>query len=246
LPVACLLSACSASGSIQSANLTPATPSFVFNPFDQSPRKREHLIAVVGPRTTGTLWQREVFDTDMLDPDERYRSRKALVEMLEASRTDLERTLSARGLVTLGPFESIDEMTDAQRASAFAVLEPVFDTNLEFAGHLTPGAFGEQRTDGKVTTRGTVTLAYFDPLSRERVWGKRLELPAISEPYVVSKHFASNGRLLSYSSNQSDAVVRALNKFYTAAMEKIYSQIDAREITALQRDVDQLKSKKRF
>lgn len=243
LAMAC--AACVAPGT-KAPPAPPATPNFVFNPPDQAKQKLDKAVAIVGPKTSGTMWGGNVFDAYMYEDGERNRSRGALAEMLKASRVDLEKTMIARGFNTVGPFVNIDEMTFTQKERAFVLFEPVFDTNLEFvAARPVAGLFGVQKTEGNVTTRGSVTLAFYEPLSREKVWLKRVELTPISEPYLMTRQVV-DGKVLSYSSNQSDAVVRSLNKFYTEAMGKIWSQIDPREISALQKDVDQLKAKKRF
>lgn len=227
------------------APLPPATPNFVFNPPDQATKKLDKAVAIVGPKTGGSMWSNNAFDANMLGADERARSRAALAEMLKATRVDLEKVVIARGFNTVGPFVSADEMTFSQKERSFVMFEPQFDTSVDFAG--TPTSFlGVERTEGTVTTRGSVTLAFYEPLSKEKVWLKRLDLPPASEPYLVNKSVSKEGRLLSYNSTQGDAVVRSLNKFYAGAMAKIWAQVDAREISALQQDVDQLKAKKRF
>jgi hypothetical protein len=225
----------------------PATTNFNFNPPDQATKKLDKTVAVVGPKTSGTLWTLEGFDRHMLKADERERSKAAVSDMLKAARTDLEKVLIARGFGTVGPFASIDEMTYSQKERAFVLFEPVFETTVRFneASRNPNFMLGGVDIKGTVTTQGSVTLAFFEPLSKEKVWLKRVDLPAVSEPYTVNQAI-SEGRLLRYSSTQGDALVRALNKFYKGAMDVAWNQVDPREVAALQKDVDQLKAKKRY
>lgn len=225
----------------------PAVPNFVFAvPNSAPPVSPAMPIAILQPRTAGSLF----FETVPGVPGgaqaaaSAQRTRFQVAEMLNASKTDLERILIAKGFPSAGTFLTTDEMTFAQKERSSLILSPNMDVNVDVAG----GGFGQART---ATVSGTVSLEFIEPMSREKVWVKRVQLP----PHTVQiKNDAPSFAEILAASKQPPnpnaigkaAMTQLLNDFYATAMTKIWDQLDPREIQSLKKDADKLKSRTNY
>jgi hypothetical protein len=106
--------------------------------------------------------------------------------MVTAAKTDMEKIIIAKGFNTLGPFESIDEMTYSQKERASLIFVPTFESNMDFQGAQTQ-TLGSRAVsqEGAVLVRGSVILAFLEPLTREKVWLKRFDLEPFYAPYTT-------------------------------------------------------------
>ena len=180
-------------------------------------------------------------------------------DMLKAAKGDIEKVLIAKGFNTMGPFESIDEMTYSEKERASLLYVPNFDANMDFMGgdvaQGNPGTITQQAT---VNMRGSVSLAFLEPMTREKVWMKRFDLEPYSDSYVASAQ-ARQGDLVATlvtqmimggsqqnQKNQLEASVVVLNNFYQKAMNKMWDHLDPIEIEGLKAEANKLKGLKRF
>ena len=238
----------------------PVVPNFTFNPPGVPPASRSDMtVAIIKPQTEGNMFSRSVLaaanpyvaaDTDQ--------TRVYLDEMLEAAKADIEKILAAKGFNTAGPFETIDEMTYSEKERSSLILAPTFDISMDLQGleaRQTRRAFSQE---GTVLVRGNVILALLEPMTREKVWLKRLELEPFSAPYSytfrtrpvtpgeVIAAGLMNRSVPQNQSTQSEAAVTTLNSFYQAAMSKTWEHLDPREIKGLKGETEKLKKLKRF
>jgi hypothetical protein len=222
----------------------PIVPNFTFNPPGVPPASRSDMtIAIIKPLTEGNMFSRLVMASENpyvaanTDQTQVY-----LDEMLDAAKTDIEKILVTKGFNTLGPFDTIDEMTYSEKERSSLILAPTFDISMDLQGleaKQTRRAFSQE---GTVLVRGNVILAFLEPMTREKVWLKRLDLEPFAAPYSytvrtrpVTPGEVVAGALLNRplprnQSTQNEAAVTTLNSFYQAAMSKIWDHLDPREI----------------
>ena len=113
---------------------------------------------------------------------------------------------------------------------------------------------------------GSVSLALFEPLTREKVWIKRFDLEPYSEPYQtnVLEHYQEVRQGLNGQSSvnvgniflnnikprtadtQVSTTISILNHFYQMAMKKMWDHLDPREIDSLKTDAEKLKKRKQY
>lgn len=146
----------------------PVAPNFNFEPPSASSSRSDIAIALIKPETSGSMFTD--WSVVMVGPDG-DQARTYLQDMVTAAKTDMEKIVVAKGFNTLGPFESVDEMTYSQKERASLILLPTFDSNMDFQGAQTR-AIGRRAVsqEGTVLVRGSVILALLEPLTREKVW----------------------------------------------------------------------------
>jgi len=221
-------------------------PNFVFTPPSSvSATHSKMAIAILQPVYGGDLFADPLFSNVKTTFD----------EMLKAAHSDIEKILIARGFTTAGAYPTIDEMTYSQKQRASLILRSTF--NLEISVN-SSGGF----SPSTATMRGSVSLDFLEPMSREKVWLKRLELAPITKTVKIDTVMVGQKPLelqpgqkkISLADlvgvNRGGQVVQViaknsmndlLNTFYASALEKIWNQLDAREIKSLKQDADKLK-----
>ena len=238
------------------------TPNFTFLPPSSVPSKSGMTIAIIQPQANGSMFNFEAISSNQ----NIIQSKVQIVNMLQTAKTDIEKILVEKGYHTLGPFDSIDEMTFSQKDSANLILAPVFDVNLDQVGGGIKQGLSYSTQEGTMTMHGSVSLALFEPLTREKVWIKRFDLEPYSEPYQtnVLEHYQEVRQGLNGQSSvnvgniflnnikprtadtQVSTTISILNHFYQMAMKKIWDHLDPREIDSLKTDAEKLKKRKQY
>lgn len=212
----------------------PVTPNFVFTPTSSAPAKNGMSIAILRPGSKGGF-----LETNRAD------LRPVINDFLNAYRTDLEKIILAKGFTTAGAYAAFDEMTFSQKERSALILRP------EVAFNITTQT-GVLGADSTAIATGTVTIEFLEPMSKEKVWIKRFELPPTTQKVEMAVLRTSDGRLatnpdgtlrLGLTANSATAL---LNSFYAAAFSRIYEQIDSREILALKSDAEKLKRRTNY
>jgi hypothetical protein len=239
----------------------PQTPKQVYNtnftyePPSTAQSKCNMTIAIIKPQTSGTMFSDVLISSG---PDMR-RALEYGNDMLKAAKGDMEKILIAKGFNTLGPFESIDEMTYSEKERASLLYVPIFDANMDFmGGNVAQGTPGTVSQQASINMRGSVSLAFLEPMTREKVWMKRFDLEPYTESYVASAQ-TSPADPLSAAVNQAlfggaqqnqktqlEAATLVLNNFYQKAMSKMWDHLDQREIQQLKTETEKLKKLKRY
>lgn len=229
-------------------------PSFSFSPPSPSDSRADMTIALIKPATPGSMFTERV----LADPNDMVRVRRYVDEMLTAAKTDMEKILVARGFNTIGPFDSIDEMTYSQKERSSLILTPLFEVKIDFVGgDVRDAGLGSVSQTGTVSMAGRVSLALREPMTQEKVWLKHFSLEALSAPYTASVRAGNpdSGELLTAillgganqpKNDQVEATVRVLNDFYQNAMMKMSNLLDTREILQLRAEAEKLKKLKRY
>jgi len=231
-----------------------ATPDFTFNPPGASASRVDMTIALIKPTTPASMFR----ENAMTDPDHLARVRRYVVDMLDQAKKDLEKILVAKGFNTLGPYESIDEMTYSEKERASLIFAPNFEVNIDFVGGaVAQGGLGTVSQQGTVAMTGRVVLNFLEPMTKEKVSMKNFSVDPFSAPYTVSARTRDpkSGDILTAillggsrqpENTMVDASVLALNNFYQTSMTKISNLLDTREILQLRGETQKLKKLKRY
>ena len=153
---------------------TPFTVAFV-NPRYAASIQVEYqsLIALQGMPFQQSLWYRKA---DFAKP-------LYLGEALKALQTDMDQILLAKGIRTMGPFKSWDEMTFDNKKRAIYTLEPEVIIKVGINGQsMTSLGYHEE---GMVTISGGASLILRESITTEKLWVKRFELEPVSKPYKL-------------------------------------------------------------
>jgi hypothetical protein len=205
----------------------PVAENFIYTPpATSSPTKSKIDIAILKPSTTGSFF---VAETPMATA-----GKLSIDRMATAMQSDIEKIVIARGYTTAGAFASIDEMTYSQKERASFILRPIINLDL-----LVEGKQG--------TISGNVTLEMLEPLSKEKIWIKRLNLDQFTGPIeyeVVTQNGPQGLQLVNIIS--ANSVKRLLNTFYKPALAKIWDHFDPIEITGLKLDSEKLKGRTNY
>jgi len=237
-------------------------PNFTFTPPTSAASKKGMTVAIIKPLAKGTM-----FSFDAINNYGNVTQAKVHINnMLQAIKVDLEKALVTKGYHTLGPFDSIDEMTFSQKESANLILEPVFDVSLDQVGGSIYQGLSYATQKGNLSMHGSVSLVMLEPLTREKVWIKRFDLETYTTPYQTNvleprqetyqgangqtkidlNNIIFNGIKPKTEDTQASATVTILNHFYQMAMNKMWDHLDPREIDGLKADADKLKKRKQF
>jgi hypothetical protein len=169
------------------------------------------------------------------------RPRKYVGQLLDSAQKDIEKILVAKGFPTAGTYTTLDEMTYSEKQRAVLVMRPTFDVNVDVVRQ--QGFGGGQ----SATISGTVSLELMEPVTREKIWLKRLTLDPLTQvlppqPVDLSQLLVKPQQQQANSTQiQDNALVGLLNTFYATAMQKIWDHLDPQEIAGLKQQVDEVR-----
>ncbi len=170
------------------------------------------------------------------EPVVRQRVFSHLQAFMEAARVDLEKIFIAKGLRTMGPFRNIGEMTFSQKRDATFALAPEIHVRLDQSG-------GEA---GAISAGGWFSLILIEPLSGQKIWAKKLDLPTRNAPYLAKTGTdLVAGIALQQVTTDNRAKVSAdlLSQQYQDLMGRIWEPADPEEFSTLVSQADELKSR---
>jgi len=211
----------------------PVSPNFVFNPpSSSSATKNAMSIAILLPGTSGSFFE--------------DKSNESLsLKFINAAQVDLEKILISKGFTISGSFRSYDEMTYSQKEKSTLIMRPTISYNID----LRRGGFGQ---GSMATVRGSVAVEFLEPLSKEKVWIKHFDLPETTQQVQVGLARGADGNLIKgpdggllYSITLNSAT-NLLNSFYASSFNRLWEQLDEREIVSLRSDANKLKSRSNY
>jgi hypothetical protein len=143
-------------------------------------------------------------------------------------------------------------MTYPEKKAATLVLYPevvvIFDENYSIDEIKAESmGFRTVRRNGTVTATAYVKLAMVEPMTKQTIWQKRIEIPAITESINVNLFMDQNGKLNPFNANvdNSDAVAgEILNNLYPQVMQKFWSYLNSEEIASMRKSAEELRSRK--
>jgi hypothetical protein len=248
-----------------------------YNSTEQSAAKSDKLIALVSPEVlkpqnngqaqsqgssnnplVAAMLQRQMLNSGGINTnfngiyDQSYAA-----QVKNAMGNGIQELLSRKGFNLAGPFGTFDDMAYGDKKKAYIALVPVL--NLQIVNKVTKQDSTRMThihtVEGVVSIGGEVLLNLIEPMTKERIMSKRINLSDfnISKNYIKQAKIGSSGMMFDaiassneLTDNSDKALTEAINEFYTLAMAKIDKMISAEEIESFTASVQELKGMKRF
>jgi len=170
---------------------------------------------------------------------------------------DLDKQLVAKGVKVSGPYATYDDITyPDKRAAEYALTPVVFLTASIKWGTPVPvgsgGAVDYIERKFSLTAQGFVEFVLVEPLSRQKLWVKKLELEpqsiegveayaanVVSDPTTGQPIRTDVGPML-YDGKQ-DAMADAMTRWYPIIAEKAWTYLNTDEMTSLKPQVVEIR-----
>jgi hypothetical protein len=172
----------------------------------------------------------------------------------------LSEIIISKGFRLKGPYASFDDITYQDKKKIYLALIPKINL------HIYNKIIKRERhrlyihTEGIIQVGGSVIISLVEPLTRQVFMKKRINLSDfnIQEPYIYEKQITTgDNSLISTVIDKASApkqlidttdvaLTKALNEFYTKAVNKINEYLDREEILSFKQDVLKLKGLKRY
>jgi len=185
---------------------------------------------------------------------------------------DLDKVIIAKGMTTIGPYLTLDDVTYPDKKNADLTLAPrVFLTAQTTYGEWqrVSRATARMQRNFKMKIGGWVSYVMQEPLSGEKIWVKKLELEekeisgieVRNGPYPTRDTtavggaagaigFAREGKTIQANEmlydGKADAIADALKAFYPTIMGKAWTYIDTTEILSLREKTKEIRGLKRY
>jgi hypothetical protein len=211
----------------------PVATSFTFVPPATTATKNSVSLAIVYPEKKGYL------------TSTRQDMASVFVSFLDSAKADIEKVMTAKGFTSAGIYSSLDEMTFPQKERSSLVLKP--EISVEW--NIQRGGLG---APSQATMSGYVRFYFIEPMTKEKIEVKGFDLPPISRTVQVGPVRRADGKFETNANGQivsdisRNSAVDLLNSFYASAFEKIWAQLDAREIVMMKTHADKLKSRSSY
>jgi hypothetical protein len=171
---------------------------------------------------------------------------------------DLDKVLTAKGMTTVGPYATLDDVTFPDKKSADLTLAPRVFVNAEtrFTGsyNTTYNGVGYIEKPFVMRIAGWVSYEMREPLSAQKMWVKRLDLEEreirgveIYEAIAVRKD--QYGNVLQWSEGQvkfsgrEDALADALAAYYPGIMQRAWTYLDVAEMHDLKEKTREIRDR---
>jgi len=169
----------------------------------------------------------------------------------------LQDMLTKKGFNLSGPYGTFDDMAYGDKKKAYLALVPVLNLQIENkeTKNDSTGFTHIHTIEGVVSIGGELLVNLMEPLTKERIMSKRINLSDfnISRPYVKQAKVGSSGMVFDavasgsqLTDNSDKALTEVINEFYTLAMAKIDKMISVEEIVSYGKQVEELKGLKKF
>ena len=189
---------------------------------------------------------------------------------------DADKILIAKGMRTLGPYLTLDEVIYAHKKKASLTLMPkVFiTTEVKYLGApytikgstATQAVVSRSRRDFQMKIGGWVSFAMMEPLSGEKMWVKKLQLdereltgfdlwgttPVYTKTYGLFGEVTGSYVSGYKSSNEIvldgkvEAVADYLKEMYPVIMGKFWTYLDSEEMLQLKKQTVEIRKLKRY
>ena len=199
--------------------------------------------------------------------------------------SDFNAVLIAKGYGVTGPYDSIDDMTFGEKQRASLVLVPTVTLDVAFTdGGAAPfstirSATGQHhgnfqvhratqysRIPTRVTVNGFIELVLYEPLSEQKMWVKKIEVPFQSVDSVyyradsrdfyfatVGEAVTGRGRVVGSAQEippqydqRPHAVAQVLQGAYEPQLSQFSRYFDPQEITHVMTEAEEARSRARF
>ncbi|MGD9549209.1 MAG: hypothetical protein AB7V45_16915 [Candidatus Krumholzibacteriia bacterium] len=166
---------------------------------------------------------------------------------------DFDELLTARGFITTGPFDTMEEMTYPDKKNCDLILVPDLDLTVPVQGL----AFQEHTVllgpkywtiNGTAILGGRVTLSVVESLSGTKMWNKSVAIDPVTVPYQGKTKFESPVGLSPNYGDEGMAAALAphLEKAYMAILDKAWTYLDPEEMAVVKQQAMEVKENTRF
>jgi hypothetical protein len=206
------------------------TPHFTFTAPDGAANPLDMTIAIVRPLDKSGLTK--VTNVESQDA----------IAFNEAMTVQFQEILNKKGIKQTGPFDDLNAMTFPDKKGADLALTPEF--GVETSGPkeiLTMDGTGQLirvAWDGPCAATGYVSLVLLEPLSGEKLWVKKVDVPVTQVDCTGQVEAADRVRFL------KGKVAQLLEKVYPVVMKKTWDYMSAEELTLLKKQSQELRVKK--
>ena len=188
---------------------------------------------------------------------------------------DLDKIIIAKGMTSVGPYLTLDDVTYPDKKNADITLAPrVFLTTETKYDEWQNLIYADKNPEGKIVVKerkfemkigGWVAYEMREPLSGEKMWVKKLEmegsvvrgteiyeaLPIYETRYGGQYNDIPYQHLVRYDQGKmiqgrADAIADALKEYYPVIMEKAWTYLDTEEILNLKGKTKEIRELKRY
>ena len=204
---------------------------------------------------------------------------------LNSLKSDFEETLIAKGYSISGPYTSLEVMTYIERESAILALVPNITIEYGFEYDPNPTLFSEglgtgtkelTASDGDTThhyrkkeeifeirgiivVKGRIELVLYEPITKERMWAKQIDVPRVEQPCRYYKYkstyfwkdilgLTSDTRpgiekIIRNGDTRLWALAKALESAYVSQLKQFSEYFHPREIAQIIKSAEKLRKK---
>ncbi len=180
-----------------------------------------------------------------------YKGNRYLKTYLNSFQTDLQAALIAKGFSVTGPYDDFDMMTYPNKKVSNLALVPELILNID-ENHTNTFSNDDGsyfKKEGKIHLNGFIRFTLLEPISEEKMWIKKINLPEQEEPISVDMLYTTPDRLNSLHANKDNrdaALVDMLNRIYPEVMKKFWNYLNDEEIKMIVKASKGLRAKKRY
>ena len=178
----------------------------------------------------------------------------------KAFESSISEMLAAKGFKLQGPFSNFDDITYREKKKIYLAFVPKVDFQIEKKVLKSKKERLYIHEEGVIQIGGNLIVTMVEPMTGETFIKKRINLSDfnIEEPYLQDKQYRVEGGLNvatamdkisapDFIKDTTDvALTKAINEFYTKAINKIDLYLDREEILSYEKDILKLKGLKRF
>lgn len=182
-------------------------------------------------------------------------------QLREALSTTFEEIVSSRGLRTAGPYDSFDTITYTEKQDHYLALVPELDFTIEQVRTNRECSPTYCTDEGEIQINGQLHLKAVEPMTEQTFVNKRIDFTRfdVSKSYIsqaarpggggnslVATAIDSATAPDSLQDTSDKALVEAINEFYAKAAEEIDRTFSREEMLSFEKDVEELKDRKRY
>ena len=183
-----------------------------------------------------------------------YHDAAYLTSYTRSLGTDLQRVLVAKGLKVTGPFDDFQNMTFPEKKNSDLALIPrvYLEINESYSVNKEePGPLGGKAVirQGQMSAHGFVELTLVEPMSEQKMWVKKIDLPGVSENISVDLFMGDDGKLNPFHQNKDNrdtALINMLNESYPRVLDAFWRYLDSDEIRHLAEEAKDAKKRKGY
>lgn len=164
---------------------------------------------------------------------------------------DIERLLIEKGYKLLGPFQSLNEMTFPQKKQSDLTLSTIIDFNFQeplrqqnvktdWAAVALGGGnaeYVEYFWEGPCHMTGFISFEVFEPLSYQKMWTKKVDVPSVKEDCTASN--TDLYKIVSYN-----AAAKLMEQIYKDTISKAHIYFNVEEMDIVRKQSLELRGRK--